>query len=67
MGKIYAKMVSHPSGNLTFQVKNISASMWTDKQLGFISRPEDNDEFMARVNADLKSYENSGIEVIWLP
>jgi len=66
MTKVYARMISHPSGNLTFQVREIGNKMWTDKQLGFISEPKDNDEFMSRVNADLAFFSKSEVEVIWL-
>jgi len=66
MSKIYARLVCHPSGNLTFQVKQKGAEMWTDKQIGFISKPSDNEEFMSRVNADLASFAQQGDEVIWL-
>lgn len=66
MSKIYARMISHPSGNLTFQVRELGNNIWTDKQLGFISKPTDNEEFMSRVNADLDFFVKSGVEVIWL-
>lgn len=67
MTKIYARIVSHPSGNLTFQVKGSDSNMWADKQRGFITKPADNADFMTRVSDDLKFYIKSGIEVIWLP
>ncbi|HAU4332713.1 TPA: hypothetical protein F6U11_24290 [Citrobacter freundii] len=67
MTKIYAKIVSHPSGNLTFMVKQVGATMWTDKIIGHISTPADNFDFVSRVSADLKSISKDGIEVIWLP
>lgn len=66
MTKVYARMICHPSGNLTFQVRAIGNTMWTDKQRGFISVPKDNVEFMCLVNADLASFTKSGVEVIWL-
>lgn len=67
MTKIYAKIVSHPSGNLTFMVKQVGATMWTDKIIGQISTPADNFDFVSRLSADLKSISKDGIEVIWLP
>lgn len=67
MTKIYAKIVSHQSGNLTFMVKQVGATMWTDKIIGQISTPADNFDFVSRVNADLQFFSKEGIEVIWLP
>lgn len=67
MTKIYEKIVSHPSGNLTFMVKQAGATMWTDRILGQISTPADNFDFVSRVSADLELFSKSGIEVIWLP
>lgn len=67
MTKIYAKIESHPCGNLTFMVKQVSATMWTDKIIGQISTPADNFDFVSRVKADLEFFSKEGIEVIWLP
>lgn len=67
MAKVYVRIISHVGGNLTFQVKQKGAEIWTDKQLGMISIPSDNEEFIARVRADVASFTEQGDEVIWIP
>lgn len=66
MAKVYARIISHPSGNLTFQLRQQGSTEWSDKQLGFISQPSDNAEFIDRVNADVSMLNAQGDEVIWL-
>lgn len=67
MSKIWARIVSHPSGNLTFQTKQPYTKDWTDILIGFITTPSDNDDFIERVNTVLTDYMNNGVEVIWVP
>lgn len=66
MAKVYARIISHPGGNLTFQLRQQGLTEWSDKQIGLISQPLDSAEFFDRVNADVSMLNAQGDEVIWL-